>query len=44
MADALGEYAQAVDARLHGVDDPAERLAEGMRLSAYMAESHTKIM
>ncbi|WP_406517217.1 hypothetical protein [Streptomyces sp. NBC_00134] len=28
MADALEKYAQAVDERLRGVDDPAERLAE----------------
>ncbi|WP_327239130.1 hypothetical protein [Streptomyces sp. NBC_01318] len=44
MDDALEEYAQAVDERLHGVDDPAERLAEGVRLSACMAESYPEIM
>ncbi|MER5689857.1 hypothetical protein [Streptomyces sp. NPDC002205] len=42
--DALEEYAQAVDERLRGVGDPAERLAEGVRLSACMAESYPEIM
>ncbi|MFE4824244.1 hypothetical protein ACFRFU_49480 [Streptomyces sp. NPDC056704] len=44
MADALEEYAQAVDERLHGAVDPAERLAEGVRLSARVAESYPEIM
>jgi AcrR family transcriptional regulator len=44
VADAIEEYAQAIDERLHGVDDPAERLAGGVRLSARMAESHPEIM
>jgi AcrR family transcriptional regulator len=44
VADALEEYAQAVDERLHGVGDPAERLAGGVRLSARMAESYPEIM
>lgn len=44
MADALEECAQAVDERLHGVVDPAERLAGGVRLSARMAESCPEIM
>lgn len=44
VADAIEEYAQAVDERLYGVDDPAERLAQGLRLSARMAESHPEIM
>jgi hypothetical protein len=26
VADALEEYAQAIDKHLHGADDPAERL------------------
>src|SRR5690242_17233587 len=43
VADALEEYAQAVDERLHGVDDPAERLAGGVRISARMAESYPEI-
>ncbi|MFF7190308.1 TetR/AcrR family transcriptional regulator [Streptomyces sp. NPDC008222] len=44
VADALEEYAQAVDKRLHGLDDPAERLAGGVRLGARLAESHPEIM
>lgn len=44
VADALEEYAQAVDERLRGVDDPAERVAGGVRLSARMAESYPEIM
>ncbi|MFD3481057.1 hypothetical protein [Streptomyces sp. NPDC058695] len=44
MDDALEERAQAVDERLHGVDDPAERLAEGVRLSACRAEPYPEIM
>lgn len=44
VADALEEYAQAVAERPHGVDDPAERLAGGVRLSARMAESYPEIM
>ncbi|MGW1987711.1 TetR/AcrR family transcriptional regulator [Streptomyces collinus] len=44
VADALEEFARAVDKHLHGVDDPAERLAAGMRLSARMASSHPEIM
>lgn len=44
VADALQEYAQAIDERLHGLDDPAERAAGGVRLSAGMAESHPEIM
>ncbi|MFJ5270847.1 TetR/AcrR family transcriptional regulator [Streptomyces sp. NPDC088358] len=44
VADALEEYAQAVDQRLHGVEDPAERLAGGVRLSVRMAESYPEIM
>ncbi|MEU2491023.1 TetR/AcrR family transcriptional regulator [Streptomyces sp. NPDC007883] len=44
VADALEEYGQAIDERLHGVDDPAERVAGGVRLSARMAESYPEIM
>lgn len=44
VADALEEYAQAVDAFLQGVDDPAERVAAGVRLSARMAEFHPEII
>ncbi|MFF4211813.1 TetR family transcriptional regulator [Streptomyces sp. NPDC001796] len=42
--DAMEEFAQAIDERLHGVDDPAERLAGGLRLSARLVESHPEIM
>jgi AcrR family transcriptional regulator len=42
--DAMEEFAQVIDERLHGVDDPAERLAGGLRLSARLAESHPEIM
>ncbi|MFD8717605.1 TetR family transcriptional regulator [Streptomyces sp. NPDC059629] len=44
LDDALEEFDQAVDECLHGVDDPAERLAGGLRLSARLAESHPEIM
>ncbi|MFI0806910.1 TetR/AcrR family transcriptional regulator [Streptomyces echinatus] len=44
VGDALEEFARAVDRHLCGVDDPAERLAAGMRLSARMAGSHPEIM
>ncbi|AVH57642.1 TetR/AcrR family transcriptional regulator [Streptomyces dengpaensis] len=44
VADALQEYAQAVEEHLHGVEDPAERLAGGVRLSARMADSYPEIM
>ncbi|MGW1798749.1 TetR family transcriptional regulator [Streptomyces sp. NPDC001984] len=42
--DAMEEFAQVIDERLRGVDDPAERLAGGLRLSARLAESHPEIM
>ncbi|MFI9614973.1 TetR/AcrR family transcriptional regulator [Streptomyces sp. NPDC052023] len=44
VADALEEYARAVDERLRGVGDPAERIACGIRLSARMAGSYPEIM
>ncbi|MFE2578717.1 TetR/AcrR family transcriptional regulator [Streptomyces sp. NPDC059378] len=44
VADALEEYAQAVDERLQVLDDPAERLAGGVRLSARMAGAYPEIM
>ncbi|MGW7525797.1 TetR/AcrR family transcriptional regulator [Streptomyces sp. NPDC054783] len=44
VADALEEFARAVDRHLCGVDDLAERLAGGMRLSAHMAGSYPEIM
>ncbi|WP_171116282.1 MULTISPECIES: TetR/AcrR family transcriptional regulator [Streptomyces] len=44
VLDALDEYGRAIDERLEGVDDPAERVAFGVRLSAGMAETHPEIM
>ncbi|MEV6766249.1 TetR/AcrR family transcriptional regulator [Streptomyces sp. NPDC051105] len=44
VADALEDYAEAIDDRLRGVEDPVERLADGMRLSAHLAGSHPDIM
>ncbi|MGV9562513.1 TetR/AcrR family transcriptional regulator [Streptomyces sp. NPDC003480] len=44
VADALEEYAQVIDGRLHGVEDPAERLAGAVRLSARMAGAHPEIV
>ncbi|MET7536808.1 TetR/AcrR family transcriptional regulator [Streptomyces sp. NPDC005507] len=42
--DAMEEYARAIDKHLRGLDDPAERVAGGVRLSARVAESHPEIM
>jgi AcrR family transcriptional regulator len=44
VLDALDEYGQEIDARLSGVDDPAERVAFGVRLSAALADSHPEMM
>jgi len=44
VSDVLDEYAQAIDAYLTGVDDPAERVAAGIRLSLRMVESHPEVM
>lgn len=44
VLDALDEYGQAIDELLDGVDDPAERIAFGIRLSVSMAETHPEIM
>ncbi|MGW8951917.1 TetR/AcrR family transcriptional regulator [Streptomyces sp. NPDC055709] len=44
VVDALEEYAQAVYERMRRLDDPAERVAGGVRFSARMAESHPEIM
>ncbi len=44
-ADALDEFGQAIDERLQGtVDDPAELVAAGFRLTARMADSHPELM
>ncbi|MFJ9895561.1 TetR/AcrR family transcriptional regulator [Streptomyces sp. NPDC091280] len=44
VVDALEEFGQTFDERLAGIDDPAELLASGFRLSARMAESHPELM
>ncbi|WP_199844678.1 TetR/AcrR family transcriptional regulator [Streptomyces sp. DSM 15324] len=44
VVDALEEFGQAFDERLKGIDDPAELLAAGFRLSARMADSHPELM
>ncbi|MFC4610406.1 TetR/AcrR family transcriptional regulator [Streptomyces maoxianensis] len=44
LADALNQYADAIDERLRFFDDPAERVAAGVRLSAHVAESNPEIM
>lgn len=44
VQDALEEFGQAFDEHLAGIDDPAELVATGFRLSARMAESHPELM
>ncbi|GAA0266782.1 TetR/AcrR family transcriptional regulator [Streptomyces polychromogenes] len=44
VRDALEEYGRTFDERLAGIDDPAELVATGFRLSARMAESHPELM
>jgi AcrR family transcriptional regulator len=44
VAEVLDEYGQAIDAYLTGVEDPAERVAAGVRLSVRMVESHPEVM
>jgi AcrR family transcriptional regulator len=44
VADALEEFGQTFDEHLAGIDDPAELLAAGFRLSARMADSHPELM
>ncbi|MFF5183139.1 TetR/AcrR family transcriptional regulator [Streptomyces sp. NPDC000345] len=44
VVDALEEFGQALDDRLAGIDDPAELVAAGFRLSARMAGSHPELM
>ncbi|MEU6375090.1 TetR/AcrR family transcriptional regulator [Streptomyces sp. NPDC046909] len=44
VVDALEEFGQEFDERLTGIDDPAERVAGGFRLSARMADSHPELM
>ncbi|GAV44161.1 TetR/AcrR family transcriptional regulator [Streptomyces acidiscabies] len=44
VVDALEEFGQAFDEHLTGIDDPAELVAAGFRLSARMADSHTELV
>ncbi|MFJ8208260.1 TetR/AcrR family transcriptional regulator [Streptomyces sp. NPDC096033] len=44
VQDALEEFGQTFDESLAGIDDPAELVATGFRLSARMAESHPELM
>lgn len=44
VVDALEEFGQTFDERLTGIDDPAELVAAGFRLSARMADSHPELM
>lgn len=44
VVDALEEFGQGFDERLTGIDDPAELVAAGFRLSARMADSHPELM
>ncbi|MFE6287470.1 TetR/AcrR family transcriptional regulator [Streptomyces sp. NPDC057877] len=44
VTDALEEFGRAFDERLHGIDDPAELVAAGFRLSARMADSDPELM
>ncbi|KUM75308.1 TetR/AcrR family transcriptional regulator [Streptomyces curacoi] len=44
VQDALEEFGQTFDERLGGIDDPAELVAAGFRLSARMADSHPELM
>ncbi|WP_409467799.1 TetR/AcrR family transcriptional regulator [Streptomyces sp. HC307] len=44
VADALEEFGQAIDKSLEGVEDPAELVAGGFRLTARMVDSHPELM
>ncbi|MEU0970005.1 TetR/AcrR family transcriptional regulator [Streptomyces sp. NPDC005917] len=44
VADALEEFGRAFDERLVGIDDPAELVAAGFRLSARLTTSHPELM
>ncbi|MET8471465.1 TetR/AcrR family transcriptional regulator [Streptomyces sp. NPDC006422] len=44
VVDALEEYGQTFDRLLADIDDPAELVTAGFRLSARMAESHPELM
>ncbi|MER7838122.1 TetR/AcrR family transcriptional regulator [Streptomyces sp. NPDC096040] len=44
VVDALEEFGQTFDERLVGIDDPAELVAAGFRLSARLTTSHPELM
>ncbi|MYW17734.1 TetR/AcrR family transcriptional regulator, partial [Streptomyces sp. SID2955] len=44
VRDALDELGQSFDTHLRGVDDPAELVAAGFRLSARLADSRPELM
>jgi AcrR family transcriptional regulator len=44
VTDALEEFGRTFDERLTGIDDPAELVAAGFRLSARMAEFQPELM
>ncbi|MER6632658.1 TetR/AcrR family transcriptional regulator [Streptomyces sp. NPDC000987] len=44
VVDALEEFGRTFDERLAGIDDPAELVAAGFRLSARMTGSHPELM
>ncbi|MFF3415932.1 TetR/AcrR family transcriptional regulator [Streptomyces sp. NPDC002698] len=44
VVDALEEFGRTFDERLTGIDDPAELVAAGFRLSARLTTSHPELM
>ncbi|MET9451555.1 TetR/AcrR family transcriptional regulator [Streptomyces cinerochromogenes] len=44
VADALEEFGQVIDERVAAIDDPAELVAAGFRLTARMADSHPELL
>ncbi|MFD7229096.1 TetR/AcrR family transcriptional regulator [Streptomyces sp. NPDC059881] len=44
VTDALEEFGQVIDERVEGLDDPAELVSAGLRLTARMADSHPELM
>lgn len=44
VADALEEFGQVIDERVRGIEDPAELVAAGFRLTARMADSHPELL
>ncbi|MFJ8075730.1 TetR/AcrR family transcriptional regulator [Streptomyces sp. NPDC096176] len=44
VTDALEEFGQVIDERVQGIEDPAELVAAGFRLTARMVDSHPELM